>query len=64
VKYSRFISGDTDYQQPSIRFRPGFAWIKLNDAVLEEQYIRGVLAYLPFFDRAGFTSLVYLIMGE
>jgi hypothetical protein len=62
-QYSRFISGDIDYQQPSIRFRPKFTWIKLNDTLLKEQYIKGVPAYGPFFDRSSFTSLVYLIMG-
>jgi hypothetical protein len=62
VKYSRFISGDTEYQQPSIMFRPGFSWIKLNDTLLNEQYTHGVPAYGPFFDRGGsFTTLIYLI---
>jgi hypothetical protein len=65
-KYSQFISGDTNYQDPSIRFRPGYAWILLNDPVLKEQYTKGTAAYWPFFelDFYIFTSLIYLIVGE
>jgi hypothetical protein len=49
-KYSRFISGDIDYQSPLIRFRPGFAWIQVNDVKLKEQYMKVTVAYGPIYE--------------
>jgi hypothetical protein len=64
IEYSRFMSGDVVYQQPQIRFRPYFAWTKLNDVFLKEQYARGVPFYYPFFDSPSFIGLAYLVAGE
>jgi hypothetical protein len=48
------MSGDISYQNPSLRFRPGFGWIYLNEQNLLQEYSEGAASYVPFFEGDNF----------
>lgn len=56
--YSRFMSGDTEYQPASVRFVPKFGWTAVADETLAMHLTSGIASDSIFFD--GDNALSYL----
>jgi hypothetical protein len=62
--WSRFISGDIDYQEPSLQFMPNFGWLKLADQETLDQIRKGLPAYYPFFESDLFAQYALTLVGS
>lgn len=58
-KFSRFMSGDTTYQQPSARFMPSYGWSELGHKKLNQLYLNLVPMVYPDFESQS-NTLAYL----
>ncbi len=63
-RYLRFISGDVAYQLPKVYFRSNFGWTALADSILIDEYSKGMMNRMPFFDRSPFTIYTALLEGK
>jgi hypothetical protein len=63
-KYSGYMSGDVSYKKPSIRFRPGFGWIYLQNSDLNYRYSIGFSSYWPFFEHDNFTRFTTVLLAK
>jgi hypothetical protein len=48
--YSRFMSGDVNYQSSSLNFLPDYSWLVLGDSILKTQISNGAIFNRPFFE--------------
>ena len=57
--FSRFMSGDTSYSEPSVWYLPYYGWPNLKDIAVNSQFARGVP---PCY--SGWESTVLYILCE